>query len=85
MIMLQRKLRCKFMGDKKYLPESITPGKWMPIIGFETRKRRKETRGIVVEVEDLYYLVVNDNWKVETIASFNCHTMIDNGSASKNG
>ena len=76
-IMIQRKLKCKFTGSDDYLPEGIPRDKFIPVIGFEYRKREQHKDGKSFWVEDLYYVVINNKGKAVSIASFNCSTMID--------
>lgn len=77
MIMLQRKIKCKFTGSDDYLPEGVPRDKFIPVIGIEARRREKTYEGKTQWVEDLFYIVINNKGKVVTIASFNCSTMID--------
>lgn len=77
MIMLQRKIKCKFTGSEDFQPEGIPRDKWLPVIGFEVRRREKIFNDKKEIVEDVYYLVTNEKGKLQTIASFNCSTMID--------
>lgn len=77
MIMLQRKIKCKFTGSEDYQPEGIPRDRWLPVIGWETRKREKEYQGTKQWVEDIFYHVTNEKGKLVCIASFNCSTMID--------
>lgn len=79
MIYLQRKLKMKFIGADDYLPEGVPRGKWIPVIGFEVRRReqQKQNEQGTKIVEDIYYVITNDKGKVVSVASFNCSTMID--------
>lgn len=83
MIMLQRKIRCKYTGNDNYMPKDskgnplLSRERWIPVIGYEIRRREKIYDGKIRVVEDIYLVVINDNQKVETIASFNCHVLID--------
>lgn len=78
---LQRKLKCKYTGSDDYLPPDVPREKFMPVVGFEYRKRKisgvGENHNTTKEIEDLYFLVINSKGKITTIASFNCNTMID--------
>lgn len=76
-IILQRKLKCKFTGSDDYLPEDIPREKFMPIVGYEYRKREVRKDDKSFSVEDLYYQVINSKGKIISLASFNCNTMID--------
>lgn len=79
MIYLQRKIKARFNGSVDYLPEGIPADKFLPVIGFEVRRRNyQKTPESKIEVkEDLYYHVINNAGKLVPIASFNMQTMID--------
>lgn len=85
MIHLQRKIKCKFTGSEDFQPEGIPRDKWLPVIGYEARRREKDFQGKKETVEDVYYLVTNDKGKLVTIASFNCSTMIDEAAEINSG
>lgn len=80
-----RKIKCKFTGSDDFLPEGVPRDKWLPVIGYETRKREKEFEGKKSIVEDILYLVTNEKGKIVPIASFNCSTMIDDQSEIEGG
>lgn len=75
--MIQRKLKCKFTGSDDFLPEDIPRDKFIPVIGYEYRRKEREHNGKSFVQEDVYYIVINNKGKLTTIASFNCSTMID--------
>lgn len=79
MIHLQRKIKARFAGSVDYLPEGIPTDKFLPVIGYEVRRReyRKNPEDKPEIKEDVYYLVTNDHGKLIPIASFNMVTMID--------
>lgn len=77
MIWIQRKIKCKFIGDERWLPENVERGKWMPVIGIKTVTKIIEKRGSRKQVEDMNYMVIGNDSKIAYIASFNCATMID--------
>lgn len=81
MIMLQRKLKCKFIGEQKYLPDNFPPNQFVPVVGYEIRKRNIQRQGSdeVLTVEDVYYQVIDNKGKLIPVASFNMQTMIDDG------
>ena len=76
-MMLQRKIKCKFIGSSEYQPEGIPNDKFIPVIGYEYRKREQNKDGKIIWVEDMYFLVVTAKGKLTPLASFNCATMID--------
>jgi len=78
--MIQRKLRCKFTGSDDFLPEDIPRDKFLPVIGYEYRRKERQFEGKTIQQEDLYYIVIDNKGKLKTIASFNCSTMIDDQS-----
>lgn len=84
-ISLQRKLKCKFTGSDDYLPEGIPRDKFIPVIGFEYRRREQNKDGKSFTVEDVYFQVINDKGKLISIASFNCSTMIDEAAEINGG
>ena len=77
MIHMMRKLKCKFTGSDDFLPEGIPREKFMPVLGYEVRRRDQVKNDKKIVVEDIYYIVTTDKGKVIPIASFNCATMID--------
>lgn len=79
MVHLQRKIKARFAGSVDYLPEGIPTDKFIPVIGYEVRRREyKKNPDDKPEIkEDIYYLVTNNNGKIIPIASFNMVTMID--------
>lgn len=73
-----RKLKCRFSGDKKYLPDGIPENKWIPVIGYEIRERHQASRNNANRiVNDIFYLVLDDKGKIIPLASFNCQTIVD--------
>lgn len=77
MIHMMRKIKLSYTGDDKYLPEGIERKKWYPIVGYEARKIEKSFDSGKKWVEELFYFVISSQGKVTLIASFNCHTAID--------
>lgn len=77
MIMLQRKLKCKYTGTDEYMPKEITKDKLMPVIGFEVQRREAEYEGKKRIEDDLYLLVINNKGHIARIAAWTCNVMID--------
>ena len=81
MIMLQRKLKCKYVGEPKYLPDNFPVDRFVPVVGYEVRRRNIHRKDSDKEdvVEDVYYQVIDNKGKLIPVASFNMQTMIDDG------
>lgn len=80
MIYLQRKLRAKYSGDKKYKPEQMPEGKYLPVIGWTTQ-RRLVIKGQKQEyVDQPFLLIIGDNGVLLEVIMFNCKVMIDDRS-----
>jgi len=77
MIHLQRKVKMKYTGSDEYLPQGVPREKFIPVIGYESRKVEKTYEGKQKTSEEIFYFVLNDNGKMTRIAEFNCVTMID--------
>jgi len=79
MIMLARKIRIKFIGDDNYLPENISRDNWIPVIGWEVRRRSHfiPANGKEKIMEDVFFHCIGNNGKMQVIASFNCMVRID--------
>lgn len=79
MVHLQRKIKCKWCGEEKYLPKDVPTDNWLPVIGYETRRRnaRNPESGESIVVEDTYFKVINNNGKLVDIAAFNCKVTVD--------
>lgn len=77
MIMLQRKLTCKYTGTDEYMPKDVQRDKKMAVIGFEVQKREVSYNGKRRIEDDLFFLVVNNKGHVTRLASFCCSVMVD--------
>lgn len=77
MVMLQRKIRFKYTAGDDYKPEEIGRDKHYPVIGYEIRKSVKTFEGKERNVEDIFYVVLNDKSRPVVIASWNGETIID--------
>ncbi len=84
MIMLQRKLKCEFVGTDEFMPKDITRDKTIPVIGFEVQRREAEYIDLIDLVDekkqiedDLFLLVVNNSGRIVRIAAWCCKVTID--------
>jgi hypothetical protein len=81
MLFFQRRIKCKYVGEKKFAPESITPNVWMPVIGFygKLKKIKNDHASGSIENEKMYiyYYVIGNDGKLLSVASWNCNTMLD--------
>jgi len=77
MVMLQRKLKCKYVGTDEFMPKDITREKMMPVIGFEVQRREAEYDGKKRIEDDLFLLVVNNNGRIVRVAAWCCKVIID--------
>lgn len=80
MVHLLRNIKCMYNGTAEFKPEGIPDNSWMPVVGYETRRRNatKPNSGEQIVVEDTYLKVINNNGKLTDIAAFNCKVTIDN-------
>lgn len=79
MIHMMRKVRCKYTGSDEYQPEGIDRKVTYPVIAYEIRRREKpgfEDKPAKV-VEEIFFIVLNSNAVLTTVASFNCKVYID--------
>ena len=82
MVYFNRKLKVKFSGDQKFLPQEMPEGKFLPVLGYTTQKRIQKVddgTGTMVpkEKEDIYFFCIGTNGHFFRIAEFNCAVMID--------
>lgn len=77
MVIMQRKIQCKYTGPDKYLQEGFKRDKWFPVVATEVRRREKEYEGKKRTVEEIFYIVIGEKGQLVTTASFNCETRID--------
>jgi len=74
----QRKLRATYAGDEKFRPEQMPKDKWLPVIGFTTKRKQKVDSGGKQEVYDEpYLLIIGNNGIMIQVIAFNCKVMID--------
>lgn len=75
---LQRKLRAMYAGDEKFRPEQMPEKKWLPVIGFTTKRKQKVDSGGKQEVYDEpYFVIIGNNGMTLQVIAFNCKVMID--------
>jgi hypothetical protein len=74
----QRKLRATYAGDEKFRPEQMPEKKWLPVIGFTTKRRQKVDSNGKQEIHDEpYLLIIGNNGIMIQVIAFNCKVMID--------
>lgn len=76
-IFLQRKIRAKWIGNNDYKPKNFEITNFVPVIGFECRRVMKNINGEEKSVEELFLIIIDDNGKAISTASFNWRIMID--------
>lgn len=84
MIMLTRRLKCKYTGTDEFMPKEISRDKAMTVVGYEVQ-RREVSYGDKKKVEDdLFLLVIGNTGYITRIASFCCRVMIDDNDDKAN-
>lgn len=74
----QRKLRATYAGDEKFRPEQMPEKKWLPVIGFTTKRKQKvDTTGKQEVYDEPYLLIIGNNGIMLQVIAFNCKVMID--------
>ena len=75
---LQRRVRVKYIGDDDYRPHNVPANKFIPAIGFETRRVEKTfEQGKTKTVDELFFIVVDNMGKPQSVAGFNCAVTVD--------
>lgn len=83
MVHFLRKLKVKFSGDPKYLPQDMPEGKFVPVLAYGTQKRiqmvdKNQTgQPVPTEKEDVVFFCIGTSGKLFRVADFNCSVMID--------
>ena len=82
MIYFQRKLKAKFTGDSKFLPQEMPEEIFIPVIGYTTQKRIQmmddgSGKQVPKEKEDTYFFCIGASGKLFRVAEYNCNVMID--------
>lgn len=75
---LQRKIRVQYAGEEKFRPEQMPEKKWLPVIGFTSKKRQKcDSSGKQEVYEEPYFVIIGNNGIALQVIAFNCKVMID--------
>ena len=77
---LQRKLRACYAGDEKYRPEQMPKEKYLPVIGWDTKRRLKNNGQKAEYVDEPYFVIIGNNGRPIEVVMFNCKVMIDDRS-----
>lgn len=80
MMYLQRKLRACYSGEEKYRPEQMPEKKYLPVIGWTTKRRLKKNDKTAEYVDEPYLIVVGNDGKPLEVVMFNVKVMIDDRS-----
>ncbi len=73
-----RKIKIKFVGDAKYIPNEMPEGKFIPVIGYSTRTVTINKGGEDQSTKDeVLFHCIGVNGKMVRIVEFNCLVMID--------
>lgn len=83
--MMQRKVKCRYVGESKFKPENVPAEKWMPVIAFEVVRGSNFHEGKEKTFENLFYHVIDSKGKLVKVASFNCQTIIDDNAEVQGG
>lgn len=73
---LQRKLRAMYAGDEKYHPEQMPAGKYLPVIGWDSKLIIKQNK----QVQEPYLIIIGNDGKPLEVVMFNLKVMIDDRS-----
>lgn len=71
---LQRKLRAMYAGEEKYHPEQMPSGKYLPVIGWDTKLITKQGGK---QVNEPYLIIIGNDGKPLEVVMFNLKVMID--------
>lgn len=80
MMYLQRKLRAQYAGNQEYRPEKMPPGKYLPVMGWSTKRRLKVNNGKQEYVDEPYLIIIGSDGKPVEVVMFNLKIMIDDKS-----
>lgn len=80
MMYLQRKLRASYSGEEKYRPEQMPEKKYLPVIGWATKRRLKNNTKVAEYVDEPYLIVIGNDGKPLEVVMFNVKVMIDDRS-----
>lgn len=74
---INRKVKVKFAGDDDYRPRDMPANKFIPAIGFSTRRIEKNVEGKHRIDEELYFIIIDNQGKAVPVAAFNCVAVCD--------
>ncbi len=77
MVYFNRKIKVKFSGDQKFLPQDMPEGKFLPVLGYTFQKRTQVIDDVPKEKEDIYFFCIGTSGKMFRVSEFNCKIMID--------
>jgi len=77
---LQRKLRAMYAGEAKYQPEQMPEKKYLPVIGWTTKRRLKKGPNTQEYVDEPYLIIIGNDGKPIEVVMFNLKIMIDDRS-----
>lgn len=79
MVHYLRKLKVKFVGEQKFLPQDMPEGKFIPVLGYSTKKItvKNEDGNRESDIEGVVFHCIGISGKIVHVAEFNCAVMID--------
>jgi hypothetical protein len=80
MMYLQRKLRAMYAGDPKYHPEQMPEKKYLPVIGWTSKRRLKKGPQTQEYIDEPYLIIIGSDGKPIEVVMFNLKVMIDDRS-----
>lgn len=80
MIYFARKLRACYAGEEKFRPEQMPDKKYLPVIGWSTKRRLKNNGKTAEYVDEPHLIVIGNNGKPVEVVMFNVKVMIDDRS-----
>lgn len=74
---IMKKIRAKFCGNEDYRPKNFEGDKFVPVIGFESRRVMKNINGEERNIEELFIMLIDDKGKIISTAAFNWCIVVD--------
>ena len=74
---INRRVKVKFIGKDDFRPRDMPANKFIPVIGFTTRRVEKLFEGKERIEEELYYIIIDNQGKSVPVAAFNCVAVCD--------